>query len=197
MSETTRPVSLGHEKLLALGMGGAELGRSVGGTKQAGDKWLRGTKPERFLDAFHRVHGIPPADWERRPTSPESGGGGDEPPEPPSSPRDDADAVDLEATLRHVRAARAKAEVDASHTSVASLLAQESRLVQAITAERLRQQTERDRVCSCKLVQGAVRTCTDILREALGDDWSEVSDRIMRAWAALDDEGKLPEGFEP
>jgi hypothetical protein len=217
MNKTKRsqiePRSLAHQKLISSGIGCAELARVTGASKPSALEWIRkGSKPrQQYQDAIRARLGIQWADWDRKPAPPDpitpeeqeaatsvelvrkddarESTNDDDPGEP-----DPPLGQELEYTLREVRKSRREAQSKGISTAAAQLLAQESALVKRLSEQRDQQQTERDRVMACPLVQGMYRVAVDVLRPAMGDDWSAAVDRIVALWDQLDEEGRLPKG---
>jgi hypothetical protein len=201
---------LAHQKLLASKIGCAELARMTGSSKPSALEWIRkGSKPKQeFQDSLRAQLGIQWADWERKPApqepitdeersaavSVEMMRPAQEPSEEVPDEPDPPEGQELESTLREVRKSRREAQRKGIATAAASLLAQESRLVEKLTEQRERQYTERQRIMTCLLLRGMYRCAVDVLRPAMGDDWSEAVKRISALWDQLDDSGNLPEG---
>jgi len=204
------PGSLGHQKLqgVAAGITLAALGRAVDCDPQVVGGWLRdNSKPARpAQDRLRGLYGIQWGDWDRRPLAPdataaellEEGLGLPVVPDalpvglPPPDVSDD-DLAGLASTLERTLAAAD----EATGSALAALLGNERAIRVKMAELRDQRRTERERLITCPMLQGWYRVAVAVLRPAFGDDWPALAERISRAWDAVDEDGKTPEGFEP
>ncbi len=208
-TEHVSPATFAHQKLLTTGKGPSELARMTGASKSTCQDWLvKGTVADRkYQDALRAQLGIQWADWQRKPAPPE-----------PITPEEQSAAIEVEimrpceeqsdeeeqvqftpeegkelqALLEDVRRQMNKAAPGSQASS--GLTAQYFRILGELRKDRLAQQTERDRIMSSPLLQGMARCAMEVLRGAMGDDWSEAVRRIEEVWDQLDENGQLPEG---
>lgn len=198
---TPEPPSVGHQKLLALGLSDVELGCAVHMARQVAHEWRMGRKPSMpARDRLRGRFGISLKDWDMKPTPPEPGSEPSPvlPPaaevatrKPPETDQGD-ELEQLEGLLTKTRAAQG----EASGNALSTLLTNERATLSKIADLREQRSSDHERILASPLLQSYYRIAVEILRPALGGDWPLVVGRIRRAWHAADDQGQLPEGYE-